>query len=131
MGCETNIRARAPLETEQLRSDEASPEGRILRPSRPQGEGPAAHRAELSAADVEGDTNAGQAIATATGETRECFWCRCAFTPRTTGGRPQEHCSERCRRTLDVALRKWARGEFEAGRVTVEALKASLARHTG
>jgi hypothetical protein len=51
-----------------------------------------------------------------------CSWCSGPFTPRTTGGRPQRFCSERCRRASEKAMREWAQAELAAGRVTLAEL---------
>jgi hypothetical protein len=52
-----------------------------------------------------------------------CVWCASSYTPRETGGRAQRFCAASCRREFERALRLWSAAEFEAGRVTVEALR--------
>jgi hypothetical protein len=46
-----------------------------------------------------------------------CVWCRRRFTPRSTGGRPQRFCCQRCRRAYERELRVWARDQIAAGGV--------------
>ncbi len=53
-----------------------------------------------------------------------CLWCDIPFKPRQ-GGKPQRFCSADHRRAFEAALREWARGELEAGRLTVEELKGA------
>jgi hypothetical protein len=43
-------------------------------------------------------------------------WCKCPFTPRSTGGRPQRFCSQGCRRAEERAMRQWACQSREAGK---------------
>ena len=53
-----------------------------------------------------------------------CEWCPEPFTARTARGGPDKRfCSDRCRSAFHRALRRWARREFEAGRVTVSDLR--------
>jgi endogenous inhibitor of DNA gyrase (YacG/DUF329 family) len=47
-----------------------------------------------------------------------CPWCERPFTPRSTGGKPQRFCSERCRRALERELRAWAREQVADGEIT-------------
>jgi endogenous inhibitor of DNA gyrase (YacG/DUF329 family) len=47
-----------------------------------------------------------------------CHRCQRPFTPRSTGGKPQRFCSERCRRAFERELRAWARNQIAAGSVT-------------
>jgi len=47
-----------------------------------------------------------------------CPWCERPFIPRSTGGRPQRFCCERCRRAYERELRAWARNQIAAGGVT-------------
>ncbi len=47
-----------------------------------------------------------------------CDWCEEPFTARTgRGGPDQRFCSDECRSAFHRTLRRWARREFEAGRV--------------
>ena len=55
-----------------------------------------------------------------------CTWCGVSFTPRTTGGKPQRFCSERCRRQFDSGCRAWAEQAVASGLLTVSALKDAL-----
>ena len=55
-----------------------------------------------------------------------CLWCDGPFTPRTTGGKPQRFCSERCRRDLDSGCRAWAEQAVSSGLLPVSALKDAL-----
>ena len=43
--------------------------------------------------------------------------CERPFTPRSTGGKPQRFCSERCRRAFERELRVWAPNQITAGDV--------------
>ncbi len=54
---------------------------------------------------------------------RNCPWCGTVFTPRTSGGKPQQFCSSRCRRALENTLRTWAQDQLAEGRVTVAQLQ--------
>ena len=47
-----------------------------------------------------------------------CHRCQRPFTPRSTGGKAQRFCSERCRRAFERELRAWARNQIAAGGVT-------------
>jgi hypothetical protein len=47
-----------------------------------------------------------------------CPWCERSFTPRSTGGRRQRFCCERCRRAYERELRAWARNQITSGSLT-------------
>ncbi len=57
-----------------------------------------------------------------------CMWCGDPFTPRTTGGKPQRFCSERCRRDFDSGCRAWAEQAVASGLLPVLALKHALSQ---
>jgi len=50
-------------------------------------------------------------------------WCRCRFTPRSTGGKRQVFCRPCCRRAFDAAGRRWVADAIAAGMLTVDALR--------
>ena len=57
---------------------------------------------------------------------RPCMWCGEPFTPRTTGGRRQRFCLERCRRDFESGCRTWAEQAVASGLLPVLALKHAL-----
>ncbi len=52
-----------------------------------------------------------------------CLWCRTTFQRRQSGGSPQRFCSKDCRQEFYAACRNWAVQEYEAGRVSLSALR--------
>ena len=52
-----------------------------------------------------------------------CLWCGRAYTPRKTGGSPQQFCSTGHRQAFWVAARRWTMRAVEAGLINVECLK--------
>lgn len=48
-----------------------------------------------------------------------CPHCDQSFTPRTSGGKPQKFCSDRCRRGFDQALRRLAYESWQAGDIEI------------
>ena len=55
-----------------------------------------------------------------------CEWCGNSFAPRTNGGSRQRFCSQYCRQDFFTACRIWAAREYEAGRLTLSALRTAL-----
>jgi len=41
-----------------------------------------------------------------------CKWCRAPFTPRTSGGKSQQFCLDKCRREYEAIGRAWLREEL-------------------
>jgi hypothetical protein len=56
-----------------------------------------------------------------------CLWCGRAFKPRSTGGSVQKFCCTRHRQQFWIAARRWTMRAIEAGLLSVDCLKASLA----
>jgi len=52
-----------------------------------------------------------------------CAWCHTGFQRRRTGGSDQLYCSTHCRRTCDMAARRWAAAAIASGRLSVEELR--------
>ena len=52
-----------------------------------------------------------------------CPWCGARFDRRATGGKPQQFCSEACRRALDALGRAWIATALAAGQLSVEDLR--------
>ncbi len=73
---------------------------------------------------VDGDQIVGSQPATQLADLGECLWCPATYTARTGHGGPtRRFCSDGCRSAFHQALRRWARREFEAGRVPVSDLR--------
>ena len=80
--------------------------------------------AERWAERCDGDQIVGSQPATQLADLGECLWCPATYTARTgRGGPDQRFCSDGCRSAYHQALRRWARREFEAGRVSVSDLR--------
>ncbi len=53
-----------------------------------------------------------------------CIWCETKFAARKNGGSAQRFCSKDCRQDFHIACRTWAVREYEAGRVSLTALRS-------
>ncbi len=56
--------------------------------------------------------------------TSACIWCETKFAARKSGGSAQRFCSKDCRQDFHIACRIWAVQEYEAGRVSLTALRS-------
>ncbi len=55
-----------------------------------------------------------------------CTWCGSQYEPRSNGGSAQRFCAAPCRRAFDSACRIWAAAEYDAGRVSIFALRTAF-----
>jgi hypothetical protein len=58
--------------------------------------------------------------------TSACDWCETPYRARSSGGREQRFCGERCRRAFHTAVRRWTLGELAAGRLTLANIRNGL-----
>ena len=54
---------------------------------------------------------------------RQCLWCGDDFRAREDGGQPQRFCRPSCRQAFHQALRRWSLHQWEAGQISITALR--------
>lgn len=55
-----------------------------------------------------------------------CPWCKSAFEPRQSGGRPQRFCSNTCTSEFYDAVRRYTLIELEEGRLTPQDVRQKV-----